>query len=193
MNFDDISNDRLLAGAAAAILAFVSLLSPADALADGYLGASVGQSGVELDAGDPVQPLVFDEEDFAWKAYGGFSFDLAVLNLGIEAGYVDLGGPSADVLGSQVEVDADGFDAFAVLGVDLGPLGVFAKAGMIAWDASVTVDGFDAGSDDGTDPAYGVGARIGLGSLDLRVEYEMFDIEDADDITLLSAGLVWRF
>ncbi len=193
MNFDDISNDRLLAGAAAAILAFVSLLSPAGALADGYLGASVGQSGVELDAGDPVQPLVFDEDDFAWKAYGGLSFDMAVINLGIEAGYVDLGGPSADVLGSQVEVDADGFDAFAVLGVDLGPLGVFAKAGMIAWDASITVDGFDAGSDDGTDPAYGVGARIGLGSLELRVEYEMFDIEDADDITLLSAGLVWRF
>lgn len=193
MNFDDISNDRLLAGAAAALLACASLFNSADALADGYLGASVGQAGVELDAGDPVQPLVFDEEDFAWKAYGGFSFDLAELDLGIEAGYVDLGGPSADVLGSQVEVDADGFDAFAVLGVDLGPLGVFAKAGMIAWDASVTVDGFDAGSDDGTDPAYGIGARIGLGSLDLRVEYEMFDIEDADDITLLSAGLVWRF
>jgi len=193
MTFDDVRNGRLLAGSAVALLAFASLLGPADAMADGYLGASIGQSGVELDAGDPIQPLIFDEEDFAWKAYGGFTFDVAVVELGIEGGYVDLGGPSGDVLGSQVEVDADGFDVFGVLGVDVGPLGVFAKAGMIAWDASISVDGFDAGSDDGTDPAYGVGARFGLGSLELRVEYEIFDIEDAEDVTLLSAGLVWRF
>lgn len=188
-----VRENRLLAGTAMALLASAMLIVPAESRADGYIGASVGQSGVELDAGTPVQPLTFDEEDFAWKAYGGFSFDLAVINLGIEAGYVDLGGPGGDVLGSQVEVDADGFDAFGVLGVDLGPIGVFAKAGMIAWDASITIDGIDAGSDDGSDPAYGVGAKIGLGSLDIRLEYEVFDIEDADDVTLLSAGLVWRF
>jgi outer membrane immunogenic protein len=193
MSLEDVRNTRLLVAPAVVVLAFASLLGPADAMADSYLGASIGQSGVEVDAGGPVQPLIFDEEDFAWKAYGGFSFDVALVELGIEGGYVDLGGPSGDVQGSLVEVDADGFDVFGVLGVELGPLGVFAKAGMIAWDASITVDGFDAGSDDGTDPAYGIGAKFGLGSLDLRVEYEIFDIEDAEDVTLLSAGLVWRF
>ena len=188
-----VRENRLLAGAAMALLVSAMLVAPAESRADAYLGASIGQSGVELDAGTPIQPLAFDEEDFAWKAFGGLSFDVAVVNLGLELGYVDLGGPSGDVLGSQVEVDANGFDAFGVLGVDLGPIGVFAKAGMIAWDTEYTVDGFDAGSDDGSDPAYGIGAKIGLGSLDIRVEYEVFDIEDADDVTLLSAGLVWSF
>ena len=188
-----VREHRLLAGAAVAILATAMLTVPVESRAQAYLGASVGQSGVELDAGTPVQPLAFDEDDFAWKAYGGFSFDVAVVDLGVELGFVDFGGPSADVLGSQVEVDSDGFDAFGVLGVDLGPLGVFAKAGLIAWDASFTVDGLDAGSEDGTDPAYGVGASLGLGSLDLRVEYEIFDIDDSEDVTLLSAGIVWRF
>ena len=106
----------LMSGAALAILATILLSAPVESRAEAYLGASVGQSGVELDAGTPVQPLSFDEEDFAWKAYGGFIFDVAVVNLGVELGFVDFGGPSADVLGSQVEVDSDGFDAFGVLG-----------------------------------------------------------------------------
>jgi hypothetical protein len=193
MILNDIREARFFAGAAIAVLVSSLLLVPAESQAEGYLGASIGQSGVEIDAGTPIQPLSFDEEDFAWKGYGGFTFDLAVVNLGVELGYVNLGGPSGDVLGSQVEVDADGFDAFGVLGVDLGPIGVFAKAGMIAWDAEITVDGLDAGSDDGSDPAYGIGAKVGLGSLDIRLEYEVFDLEDAEDVTLLSAGIVWSF
>ena len=45
----------------------------------------------------------------------------------------------------------------------------------------------------GSDPAYGVGLRFTLGSIEIRGEYEVFDIEDADDVYMASAGLVWRF
>jgi hypothetical protein len=177
-----------------AALLGAALLLPSVSQADAYIGASVGQAGVEFNDGDPVQPIAFDEDDFAWKAYAGYTFPFPVLSLGLEAGYVDLGAPSADVpLVGVAEIDADGFDAFGVLGFDLGPVGVFAKYGVIAWDAAITVDGLDAGSDDGTDPAYGIGASIGLGSIDVRAEYEIFDIEDAEDVTLLSVGLTWSF
>jgi hypothetical protein len=183
---------RHFAGAAVALMASAMLLAPAESKAEGYIGASVGQAGVELDV-PAVQPISFDEEDFAWKAFVGYNFGMTAFSLGLEAGYVDLGAPSGDLLGSVVEVDADGFDAFGTLGFDIGPVGVFAKYGVIAWDASLTVDGLDAGSDDGTDPAYGVGAKIGLGSVDIRAEYEVFDIEDTDDITMISVGIVWSF
>jgi hypothetical protein len=38
-----------------------------------------------------------------------------------------------------------------------------------------------------------VGLRFNLGSFEIRGEYEIFDISDAEDVTLLSAGIVVRF
>ena len=186
-----MKGQRYLAAAAAFLV--TAALAPAESRADAYIGGSLGQSAVAVEVSDQIQTFAFDEEDFAWKAFVGYEFPLPLLSLGIEAGYVDFGAPSGDVLGSQLEVDVDGFSAFGMLGVDIGPVGVFAKYGVISWDASVSVDGVGVGSDDGSDPAYGVGAKIGLGSLDIRAEYEIFDVEDSDDVTMLSVGLAWSF
>jgi hypothetical protein len=177
----------------AALLASFLVVAPAESQAGGYFGGSVGQSYVELDAGTPAVPAVFDENDFGFKALIGYEFGLPTVTLGVEAAYVDFGAPSGDVVGSQLEVDANGFAGFGTAGFDLGPFGVFAKYGMISWDASFSIDGFDAGSDDGTDPAYGVGVEFGLASVEVRGEYEIFDIEDSDDIAMLSVGIIWRF
>ncbi|MCI0517631.1 MAG: outer membrane beta-barrel protein [Woeseiaceae bacterium] len=163
-----------------------------------YIGGSVGSATVAVDIPDDLgATFEFDENDFAWKAFGGYNFDLAVVDLAIEVGYVDLGAPSADLLGSAVELDVNGWDVFGVLGFDIGPIGLFAKAGMVSWDVSATIDSIDAGSDDGSDPAYGVGASFALGNLEIRAEYEMFDIDPEDtssaDVYMLSAGLVYNF
>jgi outer membrane immunogenic protein len=189
-----LAEKRQASGAGAILLVAALLLMSAESKADSgfYIGGSVGTAGIEIDTGDPVNPVIFDEDDFAWKAFGGYNFDLPILNLGIEGGYVDFGGPSADIGGILFAVDSDGFDAFGVLGIDLGPIGVFAKVGVIAWDAEASIDGV-TDTDDGTDPAYGIGAKIGLGSLAFRLEYELFDIEDAEDVAMISAGLVWTF
>ena len=154
---------------------------------------SIGQSYIEINAGTPAVPGEFDEEDFGWKAIVGYEFELAVISLGVEANYVDFGEPSGDVFGSPVAVDANGFAGFGTVGFNIGPVGVFAKAGLISWDASITIDGFDAGSDDGSDAAYGIGAKLGLGPVDVRAEYELYDIEDSEDVAMVSVGLVWRF
>ena len=189
------SIDRNRQGSRALLVAAGLLLFAAESHADSglYVGGSVGQAGIEIDGGGPSQPIFFDEEDFAWKVFGGYNFDLAVVDLGIEIGYVDLGAPSQDVQGSQVELEADGIDAFGVVGIALGPIGVFGKYGVISWDAQGTIDNLPAFDDDGSDPAYGVGAKIALGSLEIRLEYEIFDIDDTEDVALLSAGLVWNF
>jgi outer membrane immunogenic protein len=193
--FTNLLNEkRQASGAGAILLVAALLLMSAESRADSgfYVGGSVGSAGVEIDTGDPNIPANFDEDDFAWKAFAGYNFDLPVLNLGIEGGYVNLGQPSADLGGVLVEVETTGFDVFGVLGFDLGPVGIFGKVGAISWDADFSIDGL-SGSDDGTDPAYGIGAKFGLGSLAFRLEYELFDIEDAEDVAMISAGLVWTF
>ena len=90
-------------------------------------------------------------------------------------------------------IDANGFDLFGLVGVNLGPVGLFAKAGLVQWDADASVNGQDVASDDGTDPAYGIGARLKFGSLEARAEYEYFDIDNVDDVSLLSASVAWTF
>jgi hypothetical protein len=169
----------------------------ADAVAESgpYVGGSVGSVTIQADIPDQnlTDVFQFDENDFAWKAFGGYSFDLAVVDLAIEGGYVDLGAPSGNLLGSQVELDLNGWDVFGVVGIDLGPVGVFAKAGMVSWDAEATIDSIGTNDDSGTDPAYGVGARFNLGNLEIRGEYEYFDIDSTDDVYMLSAGVVLHF
>ena len=176
----------------AALLVSFMVFAPAESQAGGYIGGSIGQSYIEIDAGE-IDTAMFDEEDFGWKAMIGYDFNFAVITLGVEVDYVDFGAPAGDVEGSQIEVEADGFAGFGTAGIDLGPLGVFAKYGVISWDASLSIDGFDAGSEDGTDAAYGVGVKFGLASVEVRGEYEIYDIEDSEDVAMLSVGIVWRF
>lgn len=185
----------------AGTLFLACLLLPAAASADSgfYLGGSVGTAGTELQFEDGVE---FDEDDFAWKAFAGFNFDLPVIDLALEGGYVNFGSPGGNVdvpgVGSaDVAVDVDALSGFGLLGVDLGPIGVFAKAGVVSWDAKSTVDGLGSGDESGTDPAYGVGARFSIGSIEIRLEYEAFDLDvdgvDSTDLSMVSAGLVWTF
>ena len=185
----------------AGTLILAGLLLPAAASADSgfYLGGSVGTAGTELQFEDGVE---FDEDDFAWKGFAGFNFDLPVIDLAVEGGYVNFGSPGGTVnvpgAGSaDVDLDVDALSGFGLLGVDLGPIGVFAKAGVISWDAQSTIEGFGSDDESGTDPAYGVGARFSLGSVEIRVEYEAFDLDvdgiDSTDLSMVSAGLVWTF
>jgi hypothetical protein len=69
---------------------------------------------------------------------------------------------------------------------------VFGKLGLIAWDADAS-EGPDSVSDDGTDPAAGLGAGLQFGSFGIRAEYEYFDIDSADDVSLISASALWVF
>lgn len=182
----------------AALLAASLLGLSGTAMADSgfYLGGSVGNTTLEANFEDPLDPgsdFTFDESDFSWKAFGGYNFDLPVINLGVEGGYRSLGGPSVTIAQESFGIDITAWDVFGVAGFDLGPVTVFGKLGIISWDAELTVGGFDAGSEDDQDTAYGIGASFNLGSFQLRAEYEMFDVSDVEDLYMLSAGFVYTF
>lgn len=175
----------------------VAGLAPLAANADSgfYAGGSVGSATISAEVPDEDlgEVFEFDENDFAWKAFAGYRFDLPVIDFGIEGGYVDLGEPSGELAGIPVSLGVTGWDIFGLASIDLGPVGVFAKAGLITWDAEAFIDGFQGDVDDGSDPAYGIGLKFNLGSLEIRGEYEYFDLESADDVYMLSAGLVFHF
>ena len=171
---------RLFGAAAVASL----LLAPAAQADSGfYLGASVGDTSVEFDD--------FDESDTSWKAFGGYIFDVPVVDFAVEAAYIDFGSQGGEILQVPAAIDATGLGAFGLVGVDFGVFGFFAKAGYVSWDADLDLGGL-SDSDDGTDLGYGVGFRLNFSSLELRAEYELFEFEDAD-VDMATVGVVWRF
>jgi len=180
----------------AALLTVVAI--NVDAAESGFfMGGSIGTAAVEANVNDgiilPDPAPVFDENDFGWKFLAGYDFALSeAFSLGIEGGYVDLGSPSADVLTIPISVDPTGLSLYGTAGVDIGPVGLFAKYGVVDWEVEGSIAGIDF-DDDGNDPAYGVGVRFNIGSVEIRGEYEIFDISDVEDVTLLSAGVVVRF
>ena len=171
---------RLFGAAAVASL----LLAPAAQADSGfYLGASVGDTSVELSD--------FDESDTSWKGFGGYIFDMPVLDFAVELAYVDFGSQGGDLLQVPAAIDATGLGAFGLAGMDFGVFGWFVKAGYVSWDADLELGGLST-SDDGTDLGYGVGFRLNFSSLELRAEYELFEFEDAD-VDMATVGVVWRF
>ena len=164
-----------------------------------YVGGSIGQSTLKVPS-DVTDIPDFDETDTGYKVFGGFNFNLALFNFGVEGGYTDFGSPSGALdTDTILNIDADGWSVWGMGGLNLGPLDVFAKVGTISWDASLTIDGVDPGfnvgdlSDSGSDMAYGLGARFSLGNWSIRGEWEAFDIDDTDDVYLFSVGLAWQF
>ena len=169
---------RALAGTALLLLA-----GTATAADNGiYIGGSIGQANVEVE--DDIAD--FDSDDTGFKVIAGIRpLDF----LGFELNYVDLGAPEE----GGVEVDATGIDAFAVGFLPLPLVDLFAKVGVVSWDSSVSVEGVEVVDDSGEDLAYGVGAQVRFGSIAVRAEYEIFDIDDTDDVNMLSLGLTWTF
>jgi OOP family OmpA-OmpF porin len=171
-----------------------------------YLGASVGQAKVK-DFCTDLAGFVgsCDDKDTAWKIIGGYQFNR---NLGVEAGYTDLGRASLNgtVLGVPVSARAKA-KGFELLGVGTLPLNeqfaLYAKAGLFRWDVdtSVTAAGITAAiGDKGTDFTFGVGVKYNLTrNAAVRFEFQRYNDVGNDattgqsNVNVWSLGLQFRF
>ncbi len=185
---------RLLA--AGTILSAALVSAPAFAGGDGgfYAGVGVGQASADDDFdGGEGGSLSFDGDDTGYKLIAGYNFGIIpLIDLGVELEYIDFGRQDDNIDGLDVQLDASALAAFGVAGVNLGPVGIFGKVGAFSWDADVDIAGFGSAGDDGTDVAYGIGARFHIASFQIRAEYELFDL-DGTDLDLLSASLIYTF
>ncbi len=143
-----------------------------------YLGGGLGDASIEATG--------FNESASSHKVFGGYNIGfIPLVDFAIEASHVNFGSQSAGT--NKIEVK--GINAFGLAGLSFGPFGVFAKAGMIDWDVD---SNFSSGSNSGTDPAYGIGARLALGSFAIRAEYEIYDL-DAIDVEMISISALYTF
>jgi OOP family OmpA-OmpF porin len=152
------------------------------------LGASVGYVNIQDD-----QPgFAFDANDTGYKLFASYT---ASNYLGIEGGYIDFGSPDDVVGGFSGEIDASGWNLYGVGNLPLSDgVDLFAKAGIVAWEADSVINGVLVDTNDGTDLALGLGARWNSnGSFGLRTEIDWFDIDEADSIWMASVGFELRF
>ena len=168
-----------------AMLAGATLAAtPALAADDGtgfYVGAGVGQFSVDVGG--------FSGDDTGFKVFGGWMF-LPVL--GAELEYID-GGTAED---RGFEIDVSGFNASLRPAYSWDRFSVFAKLGMIFWDADLSLSGKGGGSssDSGEDFSWGLGAGFDFtDNFGATLEYQGFEIEDTDTVDMISAGVVWKF
>lgn len=159
-----------------------------------YIGGALGNATLDgpnfgdVDVNQSIDEIDFDSDDTGYKVFANFRLG----SLAIEGGYVNFGAPSKNFQSNNAEVELDGFDILAVLNFGLGPVDVYGKFGFFTWDSEVLVNNVKTGSKDGTDPVIGLGAAFQLGSMSIRAEYEQFDLDDIDEVSMFSVGLAFQ-
>jgi hypothetical protein len=168
-------------------------LFPVSALADSgfYIGAAAGGATQDIELGGPPE---IEEDDTAFKLFGGYKFDMSVVDLGVELGYVDFGEAEIRTAAGEFVFDSTGINLWGVAGFELGRVDLFAKLGVIAWEVETTTFAGRV-SDDGTDFAVGLGAGFDIGKVQIRGEYELYDASDANVsmLSMLSLGVSYTF
>ena len=169
------------------LLLSISNLAIAGKKTGPYLGGSLGYTLWDF-TGNTVN---FDDKDQGYKLFGGYNFGLIpMVDLAVEGSYVDFGKASA-TYGTNLDVGLTAFDAFGLVCLNTGPIGIFGKAGKVWWnsDSNILTNLLNKS---GNDMAYGLGVRFQIGSAAIRAEYEIYDI-DVADVNFVSVGVSWTF
>lgn len=170
-----------------------------DAVEEGgfYFGGGVGEFGIEIDDFDDTTTTIenYDTDDTAYKLMAGYRANKFI---GMEVAYVNLGNPEDEILpGAFAEVETDGFAPYVVGTLPFGPFEAFAKAGYYFYDVNSRVRsplGVSRASESGEDFTWSAGLGLTLAkTFNLRLEYEQFDIEEADNANALWLNASFRF
>jgi hypothetical protein len=177
------------------------LMQAAEAADNGiYAGLTIGQAQTEFP--DDVSD-VFDDKDTGFKLLVG----LRPMDWwAVEVAYIDLGEvtQSTDIpVFDSFKLEQSAFGAFGLLLYDISMVDLFAKAGLVRWDAELSANSPIFGPiplrvrENGTDLAWGLGAQVRFGSLAARLEYERYEIDSSDGLIgkpdMVSLGLTWTF
>ena len=182
-------NQTSKAAKAALTAALLALSAPV--FAEFYVGGGIGDGTIETSENTPDGSFDFDESDFAWKLFGGYMFSQY---LGVEAAYIDMGSPAQnfsfvdgeDTVNVDFEAELTGFTVQGVAAYPFDVFEVFAKLGIVSYDAEFDarrsdIDGRLRLEDDGEELAYGIGAKYNIDNFALRVDWDIYDTGDIDE------------
>jgi OOP family OmpA-OmpF porin len=176
-----------IVGAAALLAGLCSL--PAGATSGLYLGGGVGAAAVKED----VSGETLDAGNAGYKAFIGYRFDqVPIVDLALEGGYTDFGGPSKTIAGQEAKFKLHGAYAAGLLILPLGPIDLYGKGGAYNWRSELSFGGA-TDSRSGSDPFYGVGVGFYVWKIGIRAEYERYQIKDVDRVEMFSVNALFQF
>ena len=163
-----------------------------------YAGAGVGTFDVKINDFDDVDDTIdrYDSDDTAWKAFGGWRMNPY---LAFELAYVNLGSPDDEIFtDTTLTLETDGFAPYVVGSFPIGDwFEVFAKAGYYWYDTETEIStAIGSLSEDDSDSTFTWSAGAGLNifeRVNIRLEYEQFDFDTADDAQALWLTGAYRF
>jgi opacity protein-like surface antigen len=181
---------KLLVGLALAV-------APVMAHAQGYLELSIGNASADLGG---VGANSVDDSDTTFAIGGGYMFNP---NLGIEAGYRELGEVSATFVippdTIRATLESSGFYVGAVGRFQIAErFSITPRAGLFFWevDGRGTLNGAPTNvrtSDDGNDLYFGIAASYALTrQFELGVGWTRYDL-GGDDVDVVEAKFAVRF
>jgi opacity protein-like surface antigen len=173
------------------LLASALVLAAGAAHADDLLGLYAG-AGIMRAKMEDIFHTNFNLSNTSWKIYAGMR--PIGFPLGIDVDYMDLGSAAAGTFKGVAHADAKAFAAYAVgyAPIPVPNIDLYAKGGLARWqfNGSYTQPSLFSVSDNGTNFAWGVGGQVHfLGRVAVRIEYEHFNVHDADDVQLYSLGV----
>jgi hypothetical protein len=157
-----------------------------------YLGGAIGDFNSNLNSPDDADDvdLDFGDQD-ADRIYAGWRFNRWAA---FELDYTDFGRSNAGPNQLGISAESDGVTPAIVGTLPIGPIELFAKAGMMFYNVSVNDNNDNVLDDSGHDPVYGVGIGFTIAEhLNLRAEYERVDIDAFDDANAVWLSANWRF
>lgn len=165
------------------------------AQADDLLGLYAG-AGIVRAKMEDVFHTNFTFSNTSWKLYGGFR--PLGFPFGVDVDYIDLGSATAGTFKGLAHANSKAFAAYAVgyLPIPVPNIDVYGKAGLARWqfDGNYNSPSLFSVSENGTDFAWGVGGQVHfLERFAVRLEYEHFNVREADGVQLYSLGVSYAF
>lgn len=175
------------------ILAGLTLLLAANLAyaGEGFsIGASAARASVDVnDVGIDV-----DGDASGYRVFGTYMFNK---KFGIEAGYSTFGEPNDNSIPSNLEVETDSYDVFAVGKYPVSQnFSLIGKAGLSNSRTETEMDDDDESEThhSSTDLALGFGGQYDISErFAIRAEVEWMDNQDSGAANMLSLGGVYRF
>ena len=157
-----------------------------------YLGGSASDVSSDYAVPGSAEPA---QDDDGFKLIGGVR---PLDSFAIEANYVDLGTTRVPLnilcittpCPSETAIDSRAVSVSAVGLLTLPLVDLYGRVGVARWEAERRT--LVSQKEEGTDPTYGAGLQLRIGSFAVRVEYERFEFGD-DSADVRSVGFTYTF
>jgi hypothetical protein len=159
-----------------------------------YLGAGLGDFSTDIDELDDVDDvdLDFDSDENARKLFAGWRFNRFIA---MQVDVIDFE-RSTDARNALnvVSTQSEGIAPSVVATLPLGPVELFARAGILWYDLEIDSDSTALVDDSDRDPIFGAGIGVTVAErVNLRAEYEVVEIDQLDDSHAVWLTAAWRF